>query len=148
MYLNDADAFCKFLIMHFRVVNAVIGGAGMIGYAFAFVSDFNKALVAAARVFKLLDRKPLIDANPSSGLKLNDIQARKIHFHRYYVQGDPKKGPKGDVCFSTLKILPWALPLIKTQNSNLLAPSFKNHLFYTFNYKNNPCILFITSDWI
>jgi len=52
----------------------VIGGAGMIGYAFAFVSDFNKALVAAARVFKLLDRKPLIDANPSTGLKLNDIQ--------------------------------------------------------------------------
>ena len=57
----------------FTVQNAIIGGAGMIGYAFAFVSDFNKALVAAARVFQLLDRKPLIDANPSSGLKMNDV---------------------------------------------------------------------------
>ena len=58
----------------------MIGGAGMIGYAFAFVSDFNKALVAAARVFKLLDRKPLIDANPSTGLKLNDIQVTYFLF--------------------------------------------------------------------
>ena len=45
----------------------------MIGYSFAFVSDFNKAMVAAARVFQLLDRKPLIDANPSSGLKMDDV---------------------------------------------------------------------------
>ena len=45
----------------------------MIGYAFAFISDFNKAMVSAARVFHLLDRKPLIDANPSTGLKLDDI---------------------------------------------------------------------------
>ena len=46
----------------------------MIGYSFAFVSDFNKAMVAAARVFQLLDRKPLIDANPSTGLKVHEIQ--------------------------------------------------------------------------
>ena len=46
----------------------------MIGYSFAFVSDFNKAMVAAARVFQLLDRKPLIDANPSTGLKVNEVQ--------------------------------------------------------------------------
>ena len=57
----------------FTVQNAIIGGAGMIGYAFAFVSDFNKAMVASARVFQLLDRKPLIDANPSTGLKMNDV---------------------------------------------------------------------------
>lgn len=56
------------------VQNAIIGGAGMIGYSFAFVSDFNKAMVAAARVFQLLDRKPLIDANPSTGLKVNEVQ--------------------------------------------------------------------------
>jgi len=56
------------------VQNAIIGGAGMIGYSFAFVSDFNKAMVAAARVFQLLDRKPLIDANPSTGLKVHEIQ--------------------------------------------------------------------------
>ena len=45
----------------------------MIGFTFAFVSDINKAMVAAARVFHLLDRKPLIDANPSTGLKMNDV---------------------------------------------------------------------------
>ena len=57
----------------FRVTNAVIGGAGMVGYSFAFVADFNKAMIAAARVFQLLDRKPLIDTNPAVGLKLNEV---------------------------------------------------------------------------
>merc|ERR1719150_827082 len=61
------------MIVHCSVQNAIIGGAGMIGYSFAFVSDFNKAMVAAARVFQLLDRKPLIDANPFSGLKMDDV---------------------------------------------------------------------------
>merc|ERR1719195_1319396 len=58
----------------FTVQNAIIGGAGMVGYSFAFVADFNKAMVAAARVFNLLDRKPLIDANPATGLKLDDVK--------------------------------------------------------------------------
>merc|ERR1719480_219468 len=57
----------------------------MIGYSFAFVSDFNKAMVAAARVFQLLDRKPLIDTNPSAGLKVNDVQGnvevKEAEFH-------------------------------------------------------------------
>ena len=39
-----------------RVTNAIIGGAGMIGYTFAFTGDMNKAFGAAARVFNLLDR--------------------------------------------------------------------------------------------
>merc|ERR1719394_2155514 len=58
----------------FTVQNAIIGGAGMVGYSFAFVADFNKAMVAASRVFNLLDRKPLIDANPATGLKLDDVK--------------------------------------------------------------------------
>ena len=57
----------------------------MIGYSFAFVSDFNKAMVAAARVFHLLDRKPLIDANPSAGLKVNEVEGnvdvKEAEFH-------------------------------------------------------------------
>jgi hypothetical protein len=52
------------------VTNAIIGGAGMVGYSFAFTADFNKAAVAAARVFNLLDRKPLIDDSESAGLRL------------------------------------------------------------------------------
>ena len=46
----------------------------MVGYSFAFVADFNKAMIAAARVFQLLDRKPLIDTNPAVGLKLNEVE--------------------------------------------------------------------------
>merc|ERR1719328_170049 len=69
----------------FTVQNAIIGGAGMIGYSFAFVSDFNKAMVAAARVFQLLDRKPLIDANQDAGLKLDDVHGnvdvKEAEFH-------------------------------------------------------------------
>jgi len=53
------------------VTNAIIGGAGMIGYSFAFTADFNKALVAASRIFSLLDRRPEIDANPATGLQVN-----------------------------------------------------------------------------
>jgi len=58
----------------FTVTNAILNGAGMVGYAFAFTADFNKALSAAARVFHLLDRKPLIDTNPTAGLKLNQVE--------------------------------------------------------------------------
>ena len=46
----------------------------MVGYSFAFVADFNKAMIAAARVFQLLDRKPLIDTNPAVGLKLDEVE--------------------------------------------------------------------------
>ena len=55
MFHAMISAVCSVWIM-FRVVNAIIGGAGMIGYAFAFTGDMNKAFTAAARVFKLLDR--------------------------------------------------------------------------------------------
>jgi len=58
----------------FKVVNAVLNAAGMIGYSFALTADFNKAMVAAGRVFNLLDRKPLIDARPSTGLKLPSVE--------------------------------------------------------------------------
>ena len=54
----------------FKVTHAIIGGAGMVGYSFAFTADFNKAAVASARVFNLLDRKPLIDTSESAGLRL------------------------------------------------------------------------------
>jgi len=54
----------------YLVTNAIVGGAGMIGYSFAFTADFNKALMAAARVFVLLDRKSLIDGSSRAGLQV------------------------------------------------------------------------------
>ena len=43
------------------------------GNSFAFTADFNKAMLAASRVFKLMDRKPQIDTNPTAGLKLDQV---------------------------------------------------------------------------
>jgi ABC-type bacteriocin/lantibiotic exporter with double-glycine peptidase domain len=51
----------------------VVGGASMVAYSFAFVADFNQAMVAASRVFQLLNRKPCISTNPNVGLKLNEV---------------------------------------------------------------------------
>ena len=42
----------------------------MVGQATAFAPNYNKAVLAAARVFRLLDRKPLIDSRGQSGLRL------------------------------------------------------------------------------
>ena len=44
------------------------------GNAFAFTGNLNTALLAAARIFNLLDRKPKIDPNPNRGDKLDQIE--------------------------------------------------------------------------
>lgn len=45
-------------------------GTMMVGQATAFAPNYNKAVLASARVFKLLDRRPLIDGDGQSGLRL------------------------------------------------------------------------------
>jgi hypothetical protein len=40
----------------YLVTNAIIGSAAMIGHTFALTADFNRALAAASRVFRLLER--------------------------------------------------------------------------------------------
>lgn len=42
----------------------------MVGQAVAFAPDYQKAKIAAARIFKLLDLKPKIDAFSTSGRML------------------------------------------------------------------------------
>ena len=54
----------------FRVAEALILGTMMVGQATAFAPNYNKAVLASARVFKLLDRKPLIDGDGQTGVKL------------------------------------------------------------------------------
>merc|ERR1712223_149875 len=78
----------------FIVTNAILNGAGMVGYSFAFTADFNKALAAAARVFHLLDRKPLIDTNPAIGLKLNEVEGNEDVQILNRLQLSIKKGEK------------------------------------------------------
>ena len=53
-----------------RVAEALILGTMMVGQATAFAPNYNKAVVAAARIFRLLDRRPKIDSTGASGLKL------------------------------------------------------------------------------
>jgi ABC-type multidrug transport system fused ATPase/permease subunit len=62
-----------------KIAIAVLNGAMFIGLSFSFVMDFNLAFAAADAIFKLLDRRPLIDDNPSAGLMLPDINS-DIHF--------------------------------------------------------------------
>lgn len=57
----------------------MILGTMMVGQATAFAPNYNKAVLAAARVFRLLDRKPLIDAQGHSGLRL--VLSKKIWSH-------------------------------------------------------------------
>jgi ATP-binding cassette subfamily B (MDR/TAP) protein 1 len=52
------------------VAEALILGTMMVGQATAFAPNYNKAVIAAARVFKLLDRVPLIDGDGQSGVRL------------------------------------------------------------------------------
>ena len=44
------------------------------GNAFAFTGDLNSALMAASRIFCLLDRTPVIRSDPTQGTKLKEVQ--------------------------------------------------------------------------
>lgn len=52
----------------FKVARSLILGAFIIGQQAAFAPDYNKAVIAAGRIFKLLDRKPKIINDPGTGL--------------------------------------------------------------------------------
>ncbi|KAG8183767.1 hypothetical protein JTE90_002404 [Oedothorax gibbosus] len=58
----------------FKVIEAVILGTAMVGQAVAFAPDYQKARVAAVRIFRLLDLKPKIDAFSKSGRFLEDVK--------------------------------------------------------------------------
>ena len=58
----------------FKVAEALILGTMMVGQASAFAPNYAKAMIAAARVFNLIDRKPQIDSAAGSGLRLNKVE--------------------------------------------------------------------------
>ena len=51
-----------------------MAGAWIMGNAFAFTGDLNSALMAASRIFCLLDRTPVIRSDPTQGRKLKEVQ--------------------------------------------------------------------------
>lgn len=76
-----------------RVAEALILGTMMVGQATAFAPNYNKAVLAAARVFRLLDRRPLIDSQGQTGLRLvssSDTHhcIHQIHFLQNRLDGN------------------------------------------------------------
>lgn len=51
-----------------RVVLSILMGGFVLGQISALSPDYDKAKVAAARLFKLFDRKTLIDSSSEDGL--------------------------------------------------------------------------------
>ncbi|KAG8183769.1 hypothetical protein JTE90_002406 [Oedothorax gibbosus] len=64
-----------------KVLEGVMLGAMMIGQAVAFAPDYQKAKVAAVRIFQLLDLKPKIDAFSIAGTRLEDVKGH-IRFNK------------------------------------------------------------------
>ncbi|CAG0912522.1 unnamed protein product [Notodromas monacha] len=58
----------------FKVSEALIACTVVVGQALAFAPNFDGAMVSSARVFKLLDRKTLIDPSDNSGKNLQGVE--------------------------------------------------------------------------
>ena len=75
----------------FKVSESLLFGTQMIGQAVAFAPNYNKAKVAANRIFGLLKRVPQIDASSPDGLVLQNVQGNtefdKVRF-RYPTRKD------------------------------------------------------------
>ena len=69
----------------FRVIEAVILGTAIVGQAVAFAPDYQKAKVAAVRIFKLLDLKPKIDAFSKVGRMLVSKKKISLYFQIYKI---------------------------------------------------------------
>ncbi|XP_068702225.1 ATP-dependent translocase ABCB1-like [Montipora foliosa] len=67
-----------------KVVLAIIMGGFTLGQISALTPDYEKARVAAARLLKIFDRKPLIDSSSENGLTpgtvTGTIQLRSVRF--------------------------------------------------------------------
>ncbi|XP_048159716.1 ATP-binding cassette sub-family B member 5 isoform X1 [Corvus hawaiiensis] len=68
----------------FIVFSSVIFAAMNVGQSASLAPDYGKARMSAQRIFKLLERKPLIDSYSDEGEKLShfegNIEFRNIHF--------------------------------------------------------------------
>ena len=58
-----------FVCLFVRVVLSIIMGGFVLGQVSALSPDYEKAKVAAARLFKIFDRKSAIDSSSEDGLR-------------------------------------------------------------------------------
>jgi len=64
----------------FKVVLATVFGALIAGEISSMAPDFMEAKISAARIFKLIDRVPLIDSYNTKGVKLPEVEG-SINFN-------------------------------------------------------------------
>ena len=57
-----------YLSLFFRVVISIVIGGAVLGQLSALSPDYEKAKIAAARLFKIFDRKAAIDSSSEDGL--------------------------------------------------------------------------------
>lgn len=65
----------------FSVLGAIVFSAITLGESLASVPDYNKARLAAARVFELLDVVPSIDSSHKGGLQPVSALALTLNSH-------------------------------------------------------------------
>ncbi|XP_056127421.1 bile salt export pump isoform X2 [Rhinichthys klamathensis goyatoka] len=63
-------------MMVFRVISALVTSATALGRASSFTPDYAKAKIAAAQIFKLLDRVPKINISKAEGQSWDDFKGR------------------------------------------------------------------------
>lgn len=70
LLVNDGSIDSPFTI--WKVAIAVLTGGMMVGMSFSSIMDMQGLFLAADKIFQVLDRKPHIDSNPATGLKLSN----------------------------------------------------------------------------
>jgi len=78
-----ADGECDFAGM-MKAISAVLFSAIMLGQMSSLMPDFGKAKAAAASIYAILDRVPVVDSFSSEGTRLDSlsgtIEFRDVHF--------------------------------------------------------------------
>ena len=65
-----------------RVAVTVLVGGMIVGMSFSSILDLQQLFTAAEQIFEIVDRKPLIDTNPATGLKLSDDLEGNINLNK------------------------------------------------------------------
>ena len=66
--MNEHLMFVVLVFFVGRVVLSILMGGIVLGQVSALSPDYEKAKIAAARLFKLFDRKSLVDSSSQDGL--------------------------------------------------------------------------------
>ncbi|GFQ72411.1 ATP-dependent translocase ABCB1 [Trichonephila clavata] len=67
----------------FKILEGVIVSVAVLGQTFAFAPDYQKALIAAGNIFKILDMKSVIDVFSPDGQNLKNVEGN-ISFKNVY----------------------------------------------------------------